>query len=115
MQRLDEKRKLAKKSIVNFGFHFGSTLNNISEIKNVKNIASIKIYMDYTTGDLKLDNYNALKKIFSSNKTITVHGENENIIKAIGLIQHAKNHIHFCHVSSKEELNYTKNKKIKNG
>ena len=114
LQRLDEKRKLARKSIVNYGFHFGSTNNNIAEIKKVKDVTSIKVYMDYTTSDLKLDNYNVLKKIFSSNKTVTIHGENENIIKAIELIQHAHNHIHFCHVSSKEELHYTKNKKIKN-
>ena len=106
LQRLEEKRKLAKKSIVNFGFHFGSTLNNISEIKNVKNIASVKVYMDYTTGDLKIDNFDVLKKIFSSNKTIAVHGENENILKALESIKYGNNHVHFCHVSSKEELHY---------
>ena len=114
LQRLDEKRRLAKKSIVNFGFHFGSTNDNTAEIKKVKGVASVKVYMDYTTGDLKLDNYNALKRIFFGNKTITVHGENENIVKAIELIQHGNNHLHFCHVSSKEELHYTKSKRIGN-
>src|SRR3990167_6909934 len=114
LQRLEEKRKLARKSIVNYGFHFGSTNDNIAEIGKAKNVASVKIYMDYTTGDLKLDDYNALKNIFSSNKTITVHGENENIIRAIELIQYGKNHLHFCHVSSKEELHYISRKKIKN-
>jgi len=114
LQRLDEKRKFAKKSIVNYGFHFGSTNNNIAEIKKVKDVASVKVYMDYTTGDLKLDNNNALKKIFSSNKTITVHGENENILKALKFIQSGNNHVHFCHVSSKEELHYTKNKMPEN-
>jgi dihydroorotase len=113
LQRLDEKRRLARKSIVNYGFHFGSTNNNIAEIGKVKDVASVKVYMDYTTGDLALSNENALKKIFSSNKTITVHGENENIVKAIELIQHGNNHLHFCHVSSKEELHYTM-RKIKN-
>jgi len=114
LQRLDEKRKLAKKSLVNFGFHFGSTNDNIAEIKKVNDVASVKVYMDSTTGDLMLDNYNVLKNIFSCNKTIAIHGENDNIMKAIELIQHSNNHIHFCHVSSKEELNYTKNKNIKN-
>ncbi len=114
LQRLEEKRKLARKSIVNYGFHFGSTNDNIAEIEKAKGIASVKVYMDYTTGDLKLDDYDALKKIFSSNKTIAVHAENENIIKALELIQHGKDHIHFCHVSSKEELHYIRSKKIKN-
>ena len=111
---LEEKRKLARKSIVNYGFHFGSTNNNISEIGKARNVASVKVYMDYTTGDLKLDDYNALKKIFSSNKTITVHAENENIIKATELIQYGKNHLHFCHVNSKEELYYIRKERIKN-
>ncbi len=114
LQRLEEKRKLARKSIVNYGFHFGSTNDNIAEIGKARDVASVKVYMDYTTGDLKLDDYDTLKKIFSSNKTITIHGENENIIKAIELIQHGKNHLHFCHVSSKEELHYIKKEMLEN-
>jgi len=114
LQRLEEKKRLAKKSIVNYGFHFGSTNNNIAEIEKVEGVASVKVYMDYTTGDLKLDNYNVLKKIFSSNKIITVHGENENILKAAELVQDSSNHLHFCHISSAEELHYTKREKIPN-
>jgi len=114
LQRLDEKRKLAKKSIVNFGFHFGSTNDNIAEIEKVNGVASVKVYMDYTTGDLILNNKNVLKRIFSSNKTIAIHGENENILKALEFIKYGKNNIHFCHVSSKEELHYAKKEKIKN-
>ena len=108
LQRLDEKRKRAKKSMVNYGFHFGSTLDNISEIKNVKNIASVKIYMDYTTGDLKIDDLNILKKIFSSGKMISIHAENENIVNAVNLAKETKTDFYLCHVSSKEELNYAK-------
>jgi len=114
LQRLDEKRRLAKKSIVNFGFHFGSTNDNIAEIGKVKDVASVKVYMDYTTGALELKNENVLKKIFSSNKTISVHGEDQNVAKAIELVQHGTNHIHLCHISSKEELHYAKSNKIKN-
>ncbi|MBI2208901.1 dihydroorotase family protein [Candidatus Woesearchaeota archaeon] len=114
LQRLEEKRRLAKKSIVNYGFHFGSTNDNMPEIEKAKNVASVKVYMDFTTGDLKLDKLDVLKKIFTSNKTISVHGENENILEAIELIQHAHNHLYLCHVSSKEELHYAKRHKIKN-
>ncbi|MBI2134411.1 dihydroorotase family protein [Candidatus Woesearchaeota archaeon] len=114
LQRLEEKRQLAKKSVVNYGFHFGSTDDNIADIGKAKNVASVKVYMDFTTGDLKLDDYEILKKIFTSNKTVAVHGENENIIKALELIQHSKNHLYLCHVSSKEELHYAKRQKIKN-
>jgi dihydroorotase len=114
LQRLDEKRRLAKKSIVNYGFHFGSTNDNIAEIQKVKNVVSVKVYMDHTTGDLIVDNEHALKNIFSSSKTVAVHAENEHIFQAIKLIQHSSNHLHFCHISSKEELHYTKRGMLKN-
>ncbi len=114
LQRLEEKRQLAKKSIVNYGFHFGSTNDNIAEIGKAKNVASVKVYMDFTTGDLKLDDYKILKKIFAGSRIVSVHGEDENILKAIELIQHSSNHLYLCHVSSKEELHYAKKQKIKN-
>jgi dihydroorotase len=114
LQRLDEKRKLAKKSVVNFGLYFGSTNDNIAEIEKVKGVAAVKIYMDYTTGDLILNNEKVLKKIFSSNKTIAVHAENEHVLKALELVQHADNHLYLCHVNSKEELHYAKKDAIKN-
>lgn len=104
-QRLGEKRRLAKKSIVNYGFHFGSTNDNISEIKNAENIASVKVYMDYTTGDLKISNKAVLKKIFSNTRIVSVHAEDENVFNAVNL---TKNPMYLCHTSSKEELDYAK-------
>ncbi len=108
LQRLDEKRRLAKKSIVNYGFHFGSTKDNIAEIKKVKNIASVKVYMEDTTGDLRIDNYNILQKIFSNTRISAVHAENKQILDAVNLIKKTKNNIYFCHISSKQDLHYAK-------
>src|SRR3989338_9367937 len=44
---LEEKRKLAAKSVVNYGLIFGASIDNISDIQKVKNIAAVKLYMDY--------------------------------------------------------------------
>jgi|TARA_B100001971_G_C18236454_1_gene567586 dihydroorotase len=106
LQRLDEKRKLARKSVVNYGFHFGSTKDNISEIKQVKNVASVKIYFDYTTGDLKIADRKVLKKIFSNAKIVCVHAEDKNVFNAVNIAKDAKKKMYLCHVSSKEELDY---------
>ena len=81
-ERLEEKRRLARKSIVNYGFHFGSTKDNIEEIKKVKNVASVKVYMDPTTGDLMMTDENALKSLFSLPVTKTIHAEKDQILKA---------------------------------
>ncbi|MAE42473.1 dihydroorotase [Candidatus Woesearchaeota archaeon] len=114
LQLLEEKRRLAKKSIVDYGFHFGSTKDNIAEIKKAKDVASVKVYMDFTTGDMKLEEYAALKKIFSCNKTVTVHAENDNVPKAIELIQNSNNDLYLAHISSRRDLHNCRKEKIKN-
>ena len=114
LQRLDEKRRLAKKSIVNYGLHFGSTKDNIAEIQKVKNVPSVKVYMEFTTGDLKIDDIHALQKIFSNSRISAVHAENEQILTAISMLKNTNNGIYFCHISSKEDLHYARREKIKN-
>ncbi len=107
---LEEKRKLAKKSIVNYGFHFGATKENLDEIKKAKNIASVKVFMDASTGNMLIQDNNVLEKIFSSYKLISVHAENENVLKAIELISKTKNKIYLCHISAANELKMIKSK-----
>src|SRR3989338_10244762 len=63
VENLKEKRKLAEKSIVNYGFHFGATFNNIPEIKQAKNIASVKIFMNVSTGNLRIENAETVESI----------------------------------------------------
>ncbi len=115
LNALDEKRKLAAKSVVNYGFHFGATSDNIQDIQNIqqlkkKNIAAVKLYMDYTTGDLKVEDFEAIANIFRQSKITVVHAEGENVKNAIDILtkNKIKNHIHIAHVSSKEELDYSK-------
>lgn len=80
---LDIKRKLAaNKSIVNFGFHFGATKENISLTQEIKGVAGIKVFVGSSTGNLLLNNPSDLKKLFSdSNKLFLVHAENEQFIQ----------------------------------
>ncbi|MBT4823695.1 amidohydrolase family protein [Candidatus Woesearchaeota archaeon] len=115
---LNKKRRLAEKSIVNYGFYFGASAeNNVDEIKKVissdsplENIAAIKIYMNDTTGNLLITNDDLLDKIFVTAKTnekmIAVHAEGEMIKKAITLAKRYMVKLYLCHVSTKEELDY---------
>src|SRR3989338_6861839 len=82
---LEEKRKLASKSVVNYGLNFGATLNNISDIKKAKNIAAVKLYMDATTGAMKLDDYEAIAQIFKTSKLAIIHAEDINIKNAVDI------------------------------
>jgi len=113
---LEEKRKLAAKSIVNYGFNFGATLNNLADIKKAKNIAAVKIYMDETTGDLKVGDYDTIAGIFKTSRLTIIHAEDMNVKTAVDIFikNKIKNKLHIAHVSSEKELVYAKHNPIKN-
>ena len=104
VQNLGEKRKLAEKSIVNYGFHFGSTMGNLSEIKQAKNIASVKIFMNVSTGNLKIDEPAMVEKIMSAATLCTTHAEGEQLTKAIEIAAKLKKKFYACHISTEDEI-----------
>jgi dihydroorotase len=96
---LDTKREIAKeKAVVNYGFWFGATNDNLDEIKKIKGVAGIKVYMGSSTGNMLVDNKEKIKNIFNIGKTVIVHAENEALMqknaekykKENGSVIHAK-------------------------
>ena len=123
LENLLNKRELAgKKSIVNFGIHFGgSKNNNINEIKKVlekKEANTVKIFMNVTTGEMLIEDDEILKGIFENSELVLVHAENEMIDKAIELNQKYGKGLYVCHIPSEEELKKVieakKNNKLNN-
>ena len=109
LENLLNKRELAgKKSIVNFGIHFGgSKNNNIDEIRKVlkkKEANTVKIFMNVTTGEMLIEDDEILKGIFENSELVLVHAENEMIDKAIDLNQKYGKGLYVCHIPSAEEL-----------
>ena len=109
LENLLNKKELAgKKSIVNFGIHFGgSKNNNISEIKKVldkKEVNTVKIFMNVTTGEMLIEDDEILKGVFQNSGLVLVHAENEMIDKAIELNQKYGKGLYVCHIPSAEEL-----------
>lgn len=115
IKELDEKRKLAKeKCLINFGFHFGSSINNIEEIKKatlLNNVASTKIFMNFSTGDMKIDDENILEEIFKNSNLISVHAEGEKVKLGVKLAKNTNKKLYLCHISTKEEIDYIKQEK----
>ena len=112
---LEEKRKLAAKSMVNYGFNFGATLDNLADIKKARNIAAVKLYMDLTTGAMKIEDYDAIREIFKTSKLTIIHAEDINVKNAVDIFikNRIKNRLHIAHVSSEKELIYSKQNAIK--
>ncbi len=81
---LNEKRKYARRSVVDYGFHFGASTSNIDELRRVEGIASVKFYMGSTTGSLLVESdailYEQLRVLAKRNIPATVHAESERMI-----------------------------------
>lgn len=84
VERLHEKIALAaSKCVVNFGFYMGATPTNIEELKQAKRTPGIKIFIGSSTGDLLVDDQDALERIFAeSTLPICAHCEDEATVRA---------------------------------
>jgi dihydroorotase len=83
---LEEKYQIAATdSYANYSFLMGGTNTNLEELlkTNPKNVAGIKLFLGSSTGNMLVDNTEALEQIFSSTPLIIdVHCEDETTIRA---------------------------------
>lgn len=84
VERLHEKLDLAStKSVVNYGFYIGATPDNLRELQQAHRTPGIKIFIGSSTGDLLVDEQEALERIFAETTlTICAHCEDESTVRA---------------------------------
>ena len=82
--RLQRKLELAAgRSLVNYGFYIGATPNNLDELKAARRTPGIKIFIGSSTGDLLVDDQEALERIFAETSLpIAAHCEDETTVRA---------------------------------
>ncbi|RYY50126.1 MAG: dihydroorotase [Chitinophagaceae bacterium] len=88
IELLEDKYEIARQtSLANYSFFMGVSNDNaeqalrINERKN--EVAGLKIFMGSSTGNMLVDNYNTLNRIFGESEIlIATHCEDERIIKA---------------------------------
>ena len=69
--------------LVNYGFYIGATSQNLSELQAAKRTPGIKIFIGSSTGDLLVDEQEALETIFAETTLpICAHCEDESTIRA---------------------------------
>jgi dihydroorotase len=84
---LEEKYAIAaKSSLANYSFYMGTSNTNADDVlqmnKRKKEVCGVKIFMGSSTGNMLVNNEDALNKIFSESELlIATHCEDENIIK----------------------------------
>lgn len=77
-------QRAAQCSLANYSFYMGTTNSNLEELLkiNYKNVCGIKIFMGSSTGDMLVDNPQALENIFSkTNVLIATHCEYDPMVK----------------------------------
>ncbi|MDR2520611.1 MAG: dihydroorotase [Bacteroidales bacterium OttesenSCG-928-I14] len=80
----DKFKKAAKYSLANYSFFIGATNDNFEELIKLETsrAIAIKVFMGSSTGNMLVNNFESLDRIFSiSNRIIAVHCENETIIQ----------------------------------
>lgn len=132
---LSAKRLMVEKNaMVNYGFFAGATNENVEEIKAMKGIAGVKIFMGSSTGSLLVDDKKALEKFMQAGIICALHAEDEQCIRdaqakyadradaavhsltrppecaalavknALQLAKKYGTQVHICHVSTRAEL-----------
>ncbi len=89
IEALDEKRHLAEgRCYANWGFHIGADNSNADELRRLTSsdekhrFGGIKVFMGSSTGNMLVDDRNALENIFSINDSrILIHSEDEATIR----------------------------------
>ncbi len=87
IELLEDKYNIAAQhSLANYSFFMGVSNTNAEEVLKVnklkEKICGVKIFMGASTGNMLVDNYNTLEKIFAETELlIATHCEDEKIIK----------------------------------
>ncbi|MEZ6064457.1 MAG: dihydroorotase [Planctomycetaceae bacterium] len=80
---LHEKLALAAgKSVVNYGFYIGATVDNVAELTQAQRTPGIKIFIGSSTGNMLVDEQDALERIFDQTRLpICAHCEDETTVR----------------------------------
>ena len=69
----------------NYAFYFGATPDNtqqLSQLKNVEGCCGVKLFAGSSTGNLLVDKEKDIEKVISSSdRIVSIHSEDEDIIK----------------------------------
>jgi dihydroorotase len=82
---LNEKYRIgSENSFTNYSFYLGATNTNLNDVLKVdqSEVCGIKLFMGSSTGNMLVDNANALRELFANTSLpITAHCEDESIIR----------------------------------
>lgn len=107
-------KKASEKHKVDY-FLYQAATDPPSPILNFPNICGIKMYLNCTTGNLKISNIDSIEYYFKSeetkNKPIMCHAEIDILPTVLEFSHKYKQYTHICHVARKSEMELIKQAK----
>jgi carbamoyl-phosphate synthase/aspartate carbamoyltransferase/dihydroorotase len=105
------------RSYIDFAQFLGAGPKNSKEVSGLAyQAAGLKMYLDSTYGDLRLDEIDLWMKHFEnwiSDMPIAIHAENKSMAAAVLIADLYQRPVHICHVSTKEEIELIRRAKEK--
>ncbi|HEX9989365.1 MAG TPA: amidohydrolase family protein [Chloroflexia bacterium] len=96
------------KLLCDVGLYYGAAIGNAAGYEEVApHVCGLKLYLDHTTGDLKVEELEAIRDImlaWPQDKPLLVHAEDRTLAMVLGLLPLVRRGIHFCHVSERVEI-----------
>lgn len=106
----------ASKTVADIGFNFGTLGDNFDEFEKViDKVTGLKIYMNVTTGNYKIDADRLIEiyKAWPDSKPILLHAEDDVSDIVFKTLAAVPKQTHICHVSSQAELTFVMKAKEK--
>lgn len=108
-EALVRKQEAARDKIVcDVGIYYGAAPDNIATFEEVTpHVVGLKLYLDHTTGDLKIEELETIRAIMRAwphTHPLCVHAEDRTVAAVLGLLPSVGRAVHFCHISEAIEI-----------
>jgi dihydroorotase len=104
------QKKANEESMVDIGLFAGASVAHSARLPELSRYApALKLYMDLTYGELRVDGIENLERIaqlWPREKVLALHAEGESVRTGLGLAKKFNRRIHFCHISRKDEIEW---------
>jgi carbamoyl-phosphate synthase/aspartate carbamoyltransferase/dihydroorotase len=104
------QRKADDESLCDVALFMGVAMSTIEKLPELGKFApALKLYMDLTFGDLRiegLENLERIAELWPNDKVLALHAEGESVRTGLILAEKYHRRIHFCHISRKDEIEW---------